>query len=168
MTAADATIAAWRTATESADEAAAIACLAPDVVLISPLTEAFRFHGAAQVGPALGVAFEVIEGIRFHTGVGEGDVRALFYRATVKGQAVEEAQLLRLDADGLIAEITFFGRPLPGVTAVMTALAAPLLRRQGRPVLGRVLAVATAPLAAFTKLGERRLVPLADPAKAKK
>ena len=104
----------------------------------------------------------LIEDVRFHTEVGSGDTRVLVYNATVRGIAVEEAQLLRLE-HGLICEVTFFGRPLPALTAVMTGIAGPMMRDQGRPALGRAITAATAPLAAMTRFGEKRIVPLAAP-----
>src|SRR5687768_11146410 len=100
------TIAAWRAAGENGDAAAATACLAPEVELISPLTAQFRFHGPAQVADVLASAF---------------------------------AQLLRLNPDGLIREITFFGRPLPALTEVMAGIGPRLLRRQRRPGLARLV-----------------------------
>jgi hypothetical protein len=159
------TIDAWRTAGEHGDAAAATACLAPEVEMISPLTGQFRFHGPAQVGDVLASAFEVIHDIRYHTEVGANDTWALFYHGVARREPVEEAQLLRLDADGLIREITFFGRPLPALTEVMAAIGPRLLRRQRRPGLARVVGLATAPLNALTRLGERTIVPRADPAR---
>ncbi len=156
---------AWRAAGQRGDALAAADCLASNVTVISPLTAQFRFHGRDEAREMLIAAFEVIHDIAFHTEVGEADTRALFYHAHTGEQALEEAQLLRLDADGLIAELTLFGRPLPALTAVMADIGPRLLRRQNRPVLARVVALATAPLAALTRLGERRLVPLADPAR---
>jgi hypothetical protein len=47
----------------------------------------------------------------------------------------------------------------------MARIGPELLRAQRRLVMARVLATATGPLAALTKLGERRLVPLADPSR---
>ncbi|SCE97255.1 nuclear transport factor 2 family protein [Micromonospora mirobrigensis] len=164
----DRTIARWRAAGERADAAEAVRCLAPDVAVISPLTARFRFHGPAQVGDMLAAAYGVIDGIRFHTAVGSGDTRALFFHGTVDGQQVEEAQLLRLDAAGLIRELTLFGRPLPALTAVMQRLGPPLLRRQGRPGLARLVALATRPLATMTRVGDRRVVPLGDPARGRR
>lgn len=165
----DRTVAAWRAAGERGDAAAAVECLAPGVEVISPLTAQFRFHGVEQVGEMLAAAYEVIGGIRFHTEVGTGDeTRALFYRGRAGGIDLEEAQLLRFDSDGLITELTFFGRPLPGLTAVMADIGPRLLRRQGRPGLARVVGLATGPLAAMTRLGEKRLVPLADPARSRR
>jgi SnoaL-like domain len=157
------TIVAWRAASESGDTAAAARCLAPDVEVISPLTAQFRFHGPAQVTDMLAAAFEVIHDIRFHTEVGDGDTWALFYRARAGRVDVEEAQLLRLNHDGLIRELTLFGRPLPALTEVMAGIGPRLLRRQRQPRLARLVTVATGPLAAMTRLGERRLMPKADP-----
>jgi len=163
----DRTIAAWRAAGESANVAAAARCLADDVTVISPLTAQFRFRGRDQVTEMLAAAFEVIHGIRYHTAVGSGDTRALFFHARAGRQDVEEAQLLRLDSAGLIRELTLFGRPLPALTTVLAEIGPRLMRRQGRPQLARVIGMATRPLATITRIGERRLVPLGDPARAR-
>jgi hypothetical protein len=157
------TIGAWRAAGEAGDAVAAAACLARNVEVISPLTASFRFRGPAQVTDMLASAFEVIHGIRFHTEVGAGDTWALFYHARAGREPVEEAQLLRLDDDGLIRELTIFGRPLPALTTVMAGIGPRLLRRQRQPLLGRVVTLATAPLNAAVRLGERTLLPRADP-----
>jgi hypothetical protein len=157
------TIAAWRAAGESGDAAAAGRCLASEVEMISPLTEAFRFRGPAQVTEVLTAAFEVINDIRFHTELGSGDTWSLFYHGRAGRDPLEEAQLLRLNADGLIRELTLFGRPMPALTQVMAGIGPRLLRRQGKPRLARALVLATAPLNAMTHTGERRIMPLADP-----
>jgi hypothetical protein len=160
---AEATIAAWRAAGERGDATAVGPLLAADVEVISPLTEQFRFRGPEQVTAMLAAAFETISDIAFHTQVGAGDTWALFYHARVGRQAVEEAQLLRLDAAGRIRELTLFGRPLPALTAVMADIGPRLLRRQRRPALARLVGALTRPLAVLTRIGERRVVPLADP-----
>jgi len=157
------TIDAWCAAGESGDVVAAARCLASDVVAVSPLTGSFRFEGVPQVTDMLASAFEVIHDIRYHTVVGDGDTWAVFFNAVAGREPVEEAELLRLDADGLIRELTFFGRPLPALTTVMQGIGPRLLRRQGQPVLARVVTLATAPLNAAVKLGERTLLPRADP-----
>jgi hypothetical protein len=159
----DEVISRWREAGERGDAELAATALAEGVVLISPLTARFRFTGKDQVTAVLTAAFEVFSQIRFHTELGDDGSCALFYHGVVGGLAVEEAQLLRLDADGLIEELTLFGRPLPALTAAMHELGPRLARQDGRPALARFLAVATAPLAAITRTGDRYLVPLADP-----
>jgi hypothetical protein len=160
---ADQTIAEWRLAAENHDAARAIACLADQVVLISPLTAQFTFDGRDRVGDVVTAGFQVIDDIRFHTEVGDDRTRALFYNARCGKQALEEAQLLRLNHDGLITEITLFGRPLPGLTAVMRRIVPLILGRQGKPQLGTVLGAAIIPLHAITTSGEQRIVPLGDP-----
>jgi hypothetical protein len=159
------TTAVWRAAAERNDVAAASRCLADGVVMVSPLTSAFRFRGPAEANDVLAAAFEVLSEIRFHTEVGDDRTRALFYYARCGSEPLEEAQLLRFDPDGQITELTLFVRPLPGVTAMMAAIGPKLLKRQRKPGLARVIAGATAPLAALTRLGERHLVPLTDPSR---
>ncbi|HEY0716904.1 MAG TPA: hypothetical protein VGD68_04750, partial [Streptosporangiaceae bacterium] len=160
---ADHTVAEWRLAGEHRDATRATACLAGHVVLISPLTAQFTFDGRDRVADVLIAGFEVIDDIRYHTEVGDDRTRALFYRGRCGQQLLEEAQLLRLNHEGLITEITLFGRPLPGLTAVMRRIGPIILRRQGRPRLGGLLGAATLPLHALTSSGERHLAPLADP-----
>jgi hypothetical protein len=162
------TIAAWRAALEAGDAEAAGACVAEDAVFISPLTEKFRFRGQEQITEVLRSAVEVFDDVRYHTEVGQGSTYALFFHCRIGTQAVEEAQLLRLDDAGLISELTFFGRPLPALTETMAALGPRMLRRQGQPGLGRLIGLAVKPLAAMTRFGERRLVPLGDPNRAKR
>lgn len=157
------TTTAWRTAGELGDVAAAVRCLAEEVVVISPLTARFRFRGREQVQVMLAAAFEVISDIRYHTEVGEREIRALFYHASCGSVQVEEAQLLRFDGAGRIVELTLFVRPLPALTTVMARIGPALVRRQGRPAMARVIGAATRPLAGITRIGDKSLVPLADP-----
>ena len=160
---ADVTVAEFRQAGERGDAERAIACLAANVTLISPLTAQFTFSGRDEVANVFRSGFEVISRIRYHTEVGDDWTRALFYHATCGGQALEEAQLLRLDGAGLITEITLFGRPLPGLTAVMTRVVPGILRRQGHPRLGRMLGAGALPMHVMATSAEQRIVPLARP-----
>lgn len=164
---AEATTASWRAAAESHDVDLAAGCLADDVRIISPLTSRFRFAGREQARDMLVAAFEVIDLLRCHTEVGDDAARALFFHGRCRGQEFEEAQLLRFDGEGRIVELTLFGRPLPGVTAVMAAIGPVMLKRQRRPAAARLIRAATTPLALMTRAGDKRLVPLADPGRAK-
>ena len=157
----------WKQAFEAGDAAAAVRCSSDDVVMISPLTARYRFTGRAQLLDVLAAAFEVISDVSFHTDVGEGATRALFYRAQVGNIALEECQLLRLDDAQRIAELTVFGRPLPALTAVLAGIGPRLLRRQGHGRMAPIAGAAVAPLAALTRLGEQYLVPLGDPARSR-
>lgn len=160
-----ATCASWRRAGESRDADLAAGCLADDAQIISPLTAQFRFRGRDQARSMLEAAFEVIDTIDYHTEVGDESTRALFYRGRCGREEFEEAQLLRFNDEGLIVELTLFARPLPGVTAVMAAIGPAMLKRQQRPAMARLISAASTPLAVLTRLGERRLVPLADPSR---
>lgn len=157
------TTAAWRAAGENGDAEAAAQCLADDAKLISPLTAQFRFRGRGQIHEMLMAAFEVISDIRYHTVLGDGATRAVFFTGRCGKQEFEEAQLLRFNSEGLITELTLFGRPLPGVTAVMAGIGPRLVRRQGKPRLAAAIGAAVKPLAVMTLVGERHLVPLTDP-----
>jgi hypothetical protein len=157
----------WCRACEQGDAQAAAACLASQVELVSPLTEQFLFRGRQQVHDLLTVAFTAIDDIQFHTRLRDRATRALFYRARIGSQILEEAQLLRLDDAGLIQEITLFIRPLPALTGLMSALGPKLARQQGRPRLAVFLAASAAPLHALARAGDQRIVPLAAPPSAR-
>ncbi|MFI0446975.1 nuclear transport factor 2 family protein [Actinomadura sp. 6N118] len=159
-----ATVASWRAAAEGGDVDAAVACLSRDVVLSSPLTEQFRLEGTDQLRDFLTSAFTAVEDIRFHTQTGEGDAYALFYRARVGSQPFEEAQLLRLDDEARIKEITLFGRPMPALTALMITLGPELARRQGRRGIAALMRASATPIHAMVTSGDRRVVPLTRPA----
>lgn len=157
------TLARWRAASESADADAALACLSPDIVLASPLTDQFRLEGTDQLRDFLTAAFIAVEDIRFHTQTGQGDTHALVYRARVASQPFEEAQLMRLDDTAQIREITLFGRPLPALTALMITLGPKLARQQGRPALAALLRASSTPIHAMVTSGDRTVVPRTRP-----
>lgn len=158
-----ATVARWRAAAERGDVDAAVTCLSPSIVLSSPLTDQFRLEGTDQLRDFLTEAFKAVEQIRFHTETGQDDTYALVYRAHVAGQPFEEAQLLHLDDEARISEITLFGRPMPALTALMTTLGPALARQQGRRGLATLLRVSAAPIHAMVTSGDRSVVPRTQP-----
>lgn len=151
------TVARWRSAEERGDVDAAVACLSRDVVLSSPLTDQFRFEGADQLRDFLTVAFAAVKDVRYHTQTGEGDVYALVYRARVGSQQFEEVQMLRLDDQARITEITLFGRPMP-TTALMHLMGPALARQQGRRGLAALMSVSTVPIHAMVSSGDSSMV----------
>jgi hypothetical protein len=61
---------------------------------------------------------------------------------------------VELDADGRIAELTAFFRPMPGLAALAAALAPRVVvRRQGR-LRATVARLAMAPIALLTRIGD--------------
>jgi hypothetical protein len=157
------TVTRWRAAAENADADAALACLSPDIALTSPLTDQFRLQGTDQLRDFLAAAFTAVKDIHFHTQTGQDDTYTLAYRARVGSQPFEEAQLLRLDHQAQIKEITLFGRPLPALTALMITLGPDLARRQGRRGLATLLRVSATPIHAMATSGDRTVVPRTRP-----
>jgi hypothetical protein len=103
------------------------------------------------------------EGGAYPAGVPPEKARAVFFNGRCGREDFEEAPLLRFNNDGLIEELTMFGRPLPGVTAVMAAIGPVMLKRRQQPIRARLISAAIAPLVLLTRPGEKRRVPLADP-----
>ncbi|MER6954055.1 MULTISPECIES: nuclear transport factor 2 family protein [unclassified Streptomyces] len=153
-----ATVASWRSAEERGDVDAAVACLSPDVVLSSPLTDQFRFEGSDQLRDFLTVVFAAVKDVHYHTQTGEGDTYALVYRARVGSQSFEEVQMLTLDDQARIMEITLFGRPMPALTALMHLVGPALARQQGRRGLATLMSVSTVPIHAMVSSGDRSMV----------
>jgi SnoaL-like domain len=152
----------YREAVEAGDTEAFLTTLAPDVVLHSPITMRTDFRGHDAIRELMRAVFATIEDIRYFEDVGDERTRALFYRAHVGRQDVEEATLVRLGADALITEIRLWFRPLPGLTAVMGRLGPELVRPESRRRAGLVAAL-TAPLVAATRAGDRVAVRLVRP-----
>ncbi len=142
-----------RVAFEARDLEGVAAALAPDVVLNSPITSAFRFEGRDEVTDLLRVARELFEDLRYVADFGDVDMHVLTFRAAVEGHELEGTDLLRLNEDGRVREITVFVRPLPGVTALIAALA-PKLAGEAGP--GRSLAAAgfARPFAVLSRIGD--------------
>jgi len=116
-----------------------VALLAPDVVLRSPISGRARLEGRETVADLLRVVFTVLDDIQFYATAGEGErTQAVFWCGKVLGVHVEEANLLRLDAEGRIAEMTLFIRPLAGLFTLALVLVPRLLRHPG-PVRRAVL-----------------------------
>ena len=157
-------VARWCAALERGDVETAVACVSDDVELSSPVTEQFRYCGPDQVRALLTSVVRVVRDVEFHTRLGDGRTYGLFYRATVRGQLFEEAQLVTLsEDDARISRLTLYGRPVAAVTGLMATVGPGIARGEGRRGLAAVLTTATVPLHAMHRLGERYLVPLAKP-----
>jgi hypothetical protein len=87
------------------------------------------------------------------------------FRARLRGGAeLEGTDLMRLDEDGKIREMTVFIRPLPGLAAFAAALGPRVARRRGR-ARGALLALMARPLAAVIRSGDGIGTRLARPAR---
>lgn len=113
---------AFREAVEAGDVDAAIALLAEDVVFRSPAV--FKpYEGRAVVEMILRAVFETFEDFRYTDVLeGEGDASALVFSARVGDRTLEGVDLIRLDGEGRIRELTVFVRPKSGLQALADAM----------------------------------------------
>ena len=158
----DSPLAAYRAAAEVQDTEAMLACMRDDVVLKSPITDRFTFAGKVQMRDLLHDVHAVIADPVYREDAGDDRTRLLVLSGRVGRQRFDEALLVTLDEDGLIARMELFVRPLPGLTAVAAALGPRVARRRGR---ARALAVRVmiAPLAFMSARGEGVASKLASP-----
>jgi len=129
--------------------------LADDVVLNSPITAAFQFHGRDEIVELLKAVRDVYETLDYTAIFGSGDTWAQVFSATVRGQSMQGTDIMRLDEAGRVIEFTVFFRTLPGLATLTAALGPAVAPTRPRAM---ALGVLSAPLAAATRLGER-LVP---------
>jgi hypothetical protein len=105
--------------------AAVEATLAEDVVFNSPVV----FHpyvGRSAVMTVLRAVFEVLEDFRYEEEFEAGDRRALIFRARVGDREVQGLDLLQLDGDGKVSELTVMVRPMSAMLALAEAMKAQL------------------------------------------
>lgn len=154
-----------RSAVENADLDGFMATLSPDVVLRSPISTKAEFHGHVEMRELMQAVLATIEDIRYYEELGDERARALFYRAHIGSQPVEEACLIGFDAEGKINELTLWIRPMPGLTRLAATLGPRLARQNSRPKAALVAAAAR-PLAFVTALADGPLVNLVKPKRA--
>ncbi|WP_405813464.1 nuclear transport factor 2 family protein [Streptomyces sp. NBC_01390] len=116
---------AFREAVEAGDLDAVEKLLAENVVFTSPV--AFRpYPGKAITAAVLRGAYRVFEDFRYEREIGAPDSRdhALVFTARVDGREIQGCDLLHLDEDGLIDELTVMVRPLSAAQALSAAMGA--------------------------------------------
>jgi hypothetical protein len=134
---------------EARDAAAVRAAFAPDVVLSSPIIT-MPFQGRDEVGDLFEVILEVVGPIHYLAEI-PGDPHVLSFRTDVKGTELEGVDLLHLDNEGLIREITVLLRPFPGIAAFLKATGPKLARRRAGSGRATLLSLATPPLVALMR-----------------
>jgi len=111
----------FREAVERGDIDAVRALLAPDVVFHSPATF-HPFIGRETVAALLSIVGQTVEDFRYTDELQADGAHALIFRASVAGRELEGIDLLRFDADGLIADFTVMVRPLSGLIPFAQAM----------------------------------------------
>lgn len=105
----------FRRAAETKDLELMRETLREDVVLHSPIL--FRgFEGRDVVLVVLGHVIEVLEEFRYVDEAAEGDAVFLRFKAMVGDRELEGIDLLELDEQDRVAELTVFMRPLSALT----------------------------------------------------
>lgn len=113
----------FRAAVEARDFDAAIELFADDATLDSPV--AFKpFAGIEAVGVVLRAVSETFEDFRYTDEFANEPERthALIFEARVGEKSVQGLDLLRMDADGRITNLTVMIRPLSGLIALAEAM----------------------------------------------
>ena len=106
----------FRVAAEAKDLEAMTEVLREDVVLHSPIL--FRgFEGRKIVLGVLTHVVATLEDFRYTDELAEGDTVVLRFKARVGDRELEGIDFLELDADGRVAELTVFMRPMSALTA---------------------------------------------------
>ena len=158
----DSPLAAYRAAYLAEDMDALMATMRPDVVLHSPITDAFAFRGQDQLRALLEDVHAVVSDTVYDLDVGDDRTRVLRLSARVGRQRFEETLVMELDDEGLIASMQLFIRPMPGIAALAAALGPRVARRRSRTraVLVRLM---IGPLAFMTRSGDGTAARLASP-----
>ncbi len=104
-------------AIEAADEEAALATLAEDVVFRSPAV--YRpYEGKQQVEQLLRLVATVFESFRYVNEWRDGRTTILFFEANVGDRELQGVDILEEDDEGLVERFTVMIRPLSGLQAV--------------------------------------------------
>jgi hypothetical protein len=122
-------------AVEARDPDAIADALAAEVTFRSPVV--YRpYEGREAVATVLRAVTRVFEQFEYvqRFEAPDGAV-ALIFKARVGEREIDGLDLLRLDDDGQVTELTVMVRPLSGITALAEAMAEEL-RRMGVPVPG--------------------------------
>jgi hypothetical protein len=114
----------FRAGVEAGDVEAALATLRDDVTFHSPAV--FKpYEGKDTVSALLRIVFETFEDFRYTdelAGGGDDPIHGLVFRARVGDRELEGIDLLRIGADGLVADFTVMIRPASGLMALAQEL----------------------------------------------
>jgi hypothetical protein len=139
-----------RVAVEARDHDALVEALAPDVVLRSPIFEV-PFTGRNEVGDLFAVLLETLWPLTYLNEI-PGHPHILHFTGEIKGKTLEGVDLIHLDEEGRVKEITVFFRPFPAVAAFLSETGPKLARRRRGAGTAALLKVAGAPVSALMRV----------------
>ncbi len=111
----------FRAAVESNDIEAASELFSEGIVFHSPATF-HPFIGRETVTELLTIVAGTFEDFRYTDELETDGAHALIFRAAIGGREIEGIDLLRLDADDLIADFTVMLRPISGLVPFAQAM----------------------------------------------
>lgn len=127
----------YRRAWRSRDTRAWGRSLAPDVVMLSPVFSK-PLAGREIAVDLFDSLFTAIGAFQITDELVDGRDHVFFWEAECRDKTITGADLVRMDDDGLVAEITVLIRPLVGIAIFGAALGPALAAKRGR---GRSLLV---------------------------
>src|SRR5262245_20388652 len=111
----------FRKAVEASDFDAVVETLADDVVFNSPIV--FRtYRGRHEVGTLLRAVGRVFKDFRYTDELRSASQTALVFSARVGDRELQGVDLIKVAADGRVAELTVLVRPLTAATALAEAM----------------------------------------------
>jgi hypothetical protein len=110
-------------AVAAGDEEAALATLADDVVFRSPAVYK-PYQGKEQVDQLLRLVATVFENFRYTNEWRDGRTTILFFEANVGDRDLQGIDILEENEQGEVAALTVMIRPLSGLQAVASTMAA--------------------------------------------
>jgi len=110
-------------AVAAGDEEAALATLADDVVFRSPAVYK-PYQGKEQVDQLLRLVGTVFENFRYTSEWRDGRTTILFFEANVGDRELQGIDILEENEQGEVAALTVMIRPLSGLQAVASTMAA--------------------------------------------
>ena len=117
-------------AMEARDHGAVVAHLAPDVTLRSPIIRT-RFEGREALSEAYAEIIAAMDDYRC-TALLEGDgIQQIEFEMRMGGREFSGVDMIRLDEQGRIVEMTVMLRPLVGLLAFTATIGPRLARRKG-------------------------------------
>ena len=120
---------------------------APDVVLYSPITGRFQFHGRDEVLDLISLVRDTFDHFEHVHAYGSELNGTLVFRARIGRHELEGNDYLRFDGEGRVVELRIFIRPLPALARLTAALGPALIGRRSR-ALGLLVRISLAPLVA--------------------
>lgn len=110
-------------AVAAGDEEAALATLADDIVFRSPAVYK-PYQGKEQVDQLLRLVATVFENFRYTSEWRDGRTTILFFEANVGDRELQGIDILEENEHGEVAALTVMIRPLSGLQAVASTMAA--------------------------------------------